>query len=188
MENVSKNASYMPHTSMSNAKLRRSVSLLNLDRSRKSTNENLFDILMQDPDKRTLILKMLSQENDNIKKYKDKLKKEELAKHRQIKKTQRLLHCESPTALQRRRALTRVDVDSDSGSSISSTATKMTNELTVPFKNLLEGVIAFVDIRSEGKDRSSGAKAIMQAMGATVLDKLIKSATHVLFKASKRKY
>ncbi|XP_063244625.1 microcephalin isoform X2 [Bacillus rossius redtenbacheri] len=47
---------------------------------------------------------------------------------------------------------------------------------------LLKDVVAYVEVRSNGEDRSAGVKSHLQELGATVVDRLNKRVTHVLFK------
>uniref|UniRef100_A0A1Y1L3Q4 BRCT domain-containing protein n=1 Tax=Photinus pyralis TaxID=7054 RepID=A0A1Y1L3Q4_PHOPY len=139
----------------------------------KSSDEILFETLMKDPIKKAFLLNILSQEKENIQRYK---RRDEMVNKTPVK-VQSQKYCESPTALLRRRALQR-NRDSDS----SSTRSPPTPSTPVDFGELLKGVVAYVEIRSKGEDRSAGAKMLMQSMGATVLDVLNRKVTHVVFK------
>lgn len=46
----------------------------------------------------------------------------------------------------------------------------------------MKGVIAYCEVRSKEGDRSSGIKAVMKAMGATVRDNFSRDLTHIVFK------
>ncbi|KAK5642659.1 hypothetical protein RI129_008826 [Pyrocoelia pectoralis] len=140
----------------------------------KSSDEILFETLMNDPIKKAFLLNILAEEKDNIKKY----KKREGIVNKTPSKIQARTYCESPTALLRRRALQR-NQDSDSSLTPHSSPTPST---PTDFGELLKDVVAYVEIRSKGTDRSAGPKMLMQSMGATVVDVLNRKVTHVVFK------
>lgn len=159
-------------------------------------NESTFQKLMTCPIKRKLVLKLIESEKDNIEAYKKRLKETERTEHNvsPLPNIQKNYKCESPTALMRRRALEQQNsspligntnnvsrpnsVNSNTSESSSSTSAQ------VPFQQLLNGVIAFVEVKSKGLDRSVGVKALMVSMGAIVKDSFTKDVTHVVFKVS----
>lgn len=159
-------------------------------------NESTFQKLMTCPIKRKLVLKLIESEKDNIEAYKKRLKETERTEHNvsPLQNIQKNYKCESPTALMRRRALEQQNsspligntnnvsrpnsVNSNTSESSSSTSAQ------VPFQQLLNGVIAFVEVKSKGLDRSVGVKALMVSMGAIVKDSFTKDVTHVVFKVS----
>ncbi|KAG5864625.1 hypothetical protein JTB14_038399 [Gonioctena quinquepunctata] len=86
--------------------------------------------------------------------------------------------CESPIALWRRRALEQDKRNSDIRlSNITSVSAS-----PVSFNKILEGVVAYIEIKSKQQDRSSGVKALVRSMGAAVEDHFSKEVTHVIFK------
>lgn len=52
----------------------------------------------------------------------------------------------------------------------------------VPYNQIFEGVTAFVEIISNGEDRSEGVKSVLKLMGAKVKDRISSDVTHVIFK------
>lgn len=52
----------------------------------------------------------------------------------------------------------------------------------LPFDQLLRGVVAYCEVRSNGQDRSAGIKTMMRAMGAIVCEQLNTGVTHIIFK------
>jgi hypothetical protein len=139
---------------------------------------DLVEALMKDPVKRALLLQLLVKEKDGFEAY----KREELKNTTPLKKVKRM-HCESPTALQRRRALEQRNQDtSESSSSEMSEASTEVRGPKLPFDQLLKGVRAYVEVRRDNVDRSDGIKAVMRLMGATIMDQFTKDVTHVIFK------
>ncbi|KAJ8952454.1 hypothetical protein NQ314_007527 [Rhamnusium bicolor] len=155
-------------------------------------NDSIFEKLMSCPVKRQLVLNLISSEKDNIKKYKkrqEQRKKE--CNESPLSKVQKKHMCESPTALLRRRALEQQDrqspssenqLDEDGSRSNSRQSSVSSGPSPIPFNKLLDGVIAYVEIKSKDQDRSNGAKALMRSMGAIVRDQFTKDVTHVIFK------
>ncbi|RZC36452.1 microcephalin [Asbolus verrucosus] len=143
---------------------------------------DLMEALLKDPVKKAMLLQLIAQEKDGFEAYKRK----EQRKSNNItplKKLQRL-HCESPTALQRRRALEKLHQDTTSESS-SSELSEVATEVKgpkLPFEQLLKGVRAYVEVRRNDTDRSEGIKAVMKLMGATIRDQFTSDVTHVIFK------
>ncbi|KAF5278269.1 hypothetical protein FQR65_LT15711 [Abscondita terminalis] len=140
----------------------------------RSSDDILFQTLIRDPIKKAFLLNLLSSEKENIRKY----KREQQNTNTTPVSKRRRLHCESPTALLRRKALEK-NVEQQS-----SPSTSCSPSTPVQFDKLLQGVVAYVEIRSKGVDRSAGAKALMQSMGAKVVEKLERGVTHVVFKDS----
>lgn len=133
--------------------------------------EKLLGGLLKDPIKRALLMEVLSQDTrDDTDKSKVKTKKPQKFKF------------ESPSALCRRRALEKMGANSDSSDNTTSPSVREQPIKEVPFDQILKGVVAYVEINSNNKDRSAGAKALMQAMGAKIKDVLNRNVTHVVFK------
>ncbi|XP_049819319.1 microcephalin [Aethina tumida] len=154
-------------------------------------NEELYYKLMSDPVKRNLVIQMLQDQRGAIEDYKRKetVKKNVASSSSPFSKLQKKYKCESPTALMRRRALEKQTRDNDSDSASersnsrqSTSGSSSPNLMPIPFDKLLEGVTAYVEIRSKDEDRSGGAKALMKSMGAKVRDIFSKDVTHVIFK------
>lgn len=139
--------------------------------------EHLLGSLLNDPIKRALLMEVLSHGSPKADGDKDK---------RTEKKTQKFKF-ESPSALCRRRALENMRLTprltSESSANISNKGDQIGK--SVPFQQILKGVVAYVEIISNYKDRSSGAKALMQGMGAKISDVLNREITHVIFKVSR---
>ncbi|XP_057672670.1 uncharacterized protein LOC130904119 [Diorhabda carinulata] len=150
-------------------------------------SDEFFKNLMSDPSKRELILNIITSERDKIDAYKKKLelKNQRSPFYKSLKKP-----CESPTALHRRRVLERLrnpqtsdstsDSDSSRPTSRQSTSSKVNS--SVPFDKILDGVIAFVEVKSGVRDRSEAVKSHLRCMGAVVREKFTKDVTHVIFK------
>ena len=149
--------------------------------SSQMPSSDLMESLLKDPVKRALILQLLNQEKDNIEKYKRQELKTKTTPLKKVKK----LHCESPTALQRRRALEQKNPDTSESSSseISDVPTELKGP-KLPFEQLLKGVVAYVEVKRDNEDRSEGIKAVMRLMGSTIRDKFTNDVTHVIFKVS----
>lgn len=152
-------------------------------------SEDVLKKLMRCPIKKQLIIDLITSEKDKIEEYKKELEKQnDLSMSRSLQKVLKK-PAESPTALLRRRlgqhqnASTNKDSDSSSSSRPES---RQSMASTVPspisFEKILEGVIAFVEVKSGERDRSDAVKAILTSMGATVRDKFTKDITHVIFK------
>ncbi|KAK4877349.1 hypothetical protein RN001_009855 [Aquatica leii] len=139
---------------------------------KRSSDETLFETLMNDPVKKDFLLRLLSNEKENIRKYKD-VQRNNITPTSKNKR----LHCESPSALLRRKVLAK---NTDQQSSPLDTGTPPSTP--IPFHRLLEGIVAFIEIRSKGMDRSAGAKTLMVSMGAKVAERLERGVTHVVFK------
>nr|CAH7745175.1 unnamed protein product [Callosobruchus chinensis] len=155
--------------------------LLNLD-------QNLVQNLLNDPIKRKLIVDIITSHKDQIDEYKKTRGLEGVPK---LHKVQTRPICESPTALFRRRALEQKERassrnDSDSHSSNSRPNSALSGASAVPsplpFNKILDGVIAFVEVQTNGNDRSQGVKIRLKEMGATVRDQFTKDVTHLIFK------
>lgn len=166
----------------------------NLDSIAK-ISDDVFDKLMSCPIKRKLVLKLIESQKDNIEEYKKKLKENERREQNAspLKRLQKKQVCESPTALLRRRALQQQKNHSSSsmGNIIESRSisvnsrtseTSSSNPSPIQFEKLLDGVVAFVEVKSKGQDRSNGVKALMVSMGAYIKDSFTADVTHVVFK------
>lgn len=140
--------------------------------SNDKTPENPLENLLNDPLKRALLVEVLSQNKSKTKQSGVKVKT--------MTKVQKLKY-ESPSALGRRRALAKMQGSSDSSVTYRSSKNKLAK---VPFQQILKGVTAYVEIISNGKDRSAGVKTLMQAMGANINDVFNRDLTHVVFKVS----
>lgn len=154
--------------------------------SNEVPTENIVEAIMKDPVKRDMLLKFLIKEKDGFIAYK---KNEEKSRPTTPIQKNRFLHCESPTALLRRRALEK-DANSDSSSSeLSGSSSSKVVALgpKLPFEALLKGVNAYVEIKKNGEDKSAGIKTVMSLMGATIKDTFTKDVTHVVFKVLKRR-
>lgn len=154
---------------------RQSLSSLNLNKA----DTQLYEAIIKDPNKRAMVLQLLSQEKHLINDY---LRKEGKTP---IKCTKKKVYCESPTALFRRRALEKKDAAEGTDSSSSSEG-KAVVPSPVPFAKLLEGVVAFVEVKTKSGDRSSATKAVVASMGAKIRDHLTRDVTHVIFKVTKQ--
>lgn len=136
----------------------------------------LYEAIINDPQKRAIVLQLLSQEKHLIKDY---LRKE--GKNKTPVKGAQNGYSESPTALFRRKLL-----EKKQGCLLSDTSTSSDDKSVVPspvpFEKLLEGVVAFVEVKTKNGDRSSATKAVIGSMGATVREQLTKDVTHVIFK------
>ncbi|KAJ8980809.1 hypothetical protein NQ317_016176 [Molorchus minor] len=130
--------------------------------------ESFFEKLMTCPVKRQLVLNLISSEKENIKEYNRKQAEEEKRKQ----------HDGSPLGK------LHESINADDRESCSSSQQSGDSGSASPllFNNLLDGVIAYVEVRSKDQDRSNGAKALMRSMGATVRDQFTKDVTHVIFK------
>lgn len=144
--------------------------------SDKNSN-NIYDAIIKDPAKRALVLQLLSQEKVAIKDY---MQKNGLLKNTP-KKKKKVLHCESPTVLHRRRAIEHMHKGSKESPSSGSTSDSSSSS-PLPFEKLLEGVVAYVEVKTRDGDRSEAVKSVIRAMGATVRDVFMKDVTHVIFK------
>ncbi|CAH0547373.1 unnamed protein product [Brassicogethes aeneus] len=152
-------------------------------------SEEIYETIMGDPIKRKLMLQIFAQEKNAIEEYKRNEKKKKLVASSPLNKLKGKYKCESPTALLRRRALEQQakenenDLNSERSSSRQSTSSAGSPVPSpIPFDKLLEGVRAYVEVRSKDQDRSAGAKALMISMGAKVRDVFTKDVTHVVFK------
>lgn len=151
-------------------------SISSTSQSDKNSN-NIYDAIIKDPAKRALVLQLLSQEKVAIKDY---MQKNGLVK-KTPKKTKKVVHCESPTVLHRRRAMEQM-LKGNKESRVSSSASDSSGPSPLPFDKLLEGVIAYVEVKTKDGDRSEAVKSVVRAMGATVRDLFTKDVTHVIFK------
>ncbi|XP_072400084.1 uncharacterized protein MCPH1 [Diabrotica undecimpunctata] len=151
-------------------------------------NDELFSQLMKDPVKRNLIINLITSEKDKIEAYKKELAKKHPSSP--LLKTMKR-PCESPTALLRRRALEQMknaqsSDNSENGSNNSRPTSRQSVASSVPspvsYDKILDGVIAFVEVKTGTKDRSDAVKAHLQSMGAVIREKITKDVTHVIFK------
>ncbi|XP_050518793.1 uncharacterized protein LOC126892921 [Diabrotica virgifera virgifera] len=150
-------------------------------------NEEHFSELMKDPIKRNLIINLITKEKDKIEAYKKELAKKHPSSP--LLKTMKR-PCESPTQLLRRRALEQMNnpqsSENSEGGSNSRPTSGQSGASTVPspvsYNKILEGVIAFVEVKTGTKDRSDAVKAHLQTMGAVIREKITKDVTHVIFK------
>lgn len=158
---------------------RRSVSSLDLNKSDSSTSTNeIYKTILKDPVKRNLILKLLSQEKEAINDYLTKEKIKSPLKKAKANKA----YCQSPSALYKKKLLLKQQSsDADSSSSYASLSTEILPE-PLPFDKLLEGVVAYVEVKTRDGDRSAATRAVIRAMGATVREEFTKDVTHVIFK------
>lgn len=154
-------------------------------------SDEVFQNLMSDPLKRELILNIITSEKDKIDAYKKKLDtRNQLSPfHKALKKP-----CESPTALHRRRVLERLrnpqcsDNTSESGNSrptsrqSTSSSSHSPRHSPIPFDKILDGVVAYVEVKSGVRDRSEAVKSHLRCMGALVREQFTKDVTHVIFK------
>lgn len=133
----------------------------------------LYEAIIKDPRKKAMILQLLSQEKHLIN---DCIRKERKTPVNEAKK----LYCESPTALFRRKLMEKQQERENDNSTSSGENSIVPSP--VPFEKLLDGVIAFVEVKTKSGDRSSATKAVITSMGATVREKLTKDVTHLIFK------
>lgn len=152
-----------------------STSSLQTDKS--TLNAQLYEEILKDPRKRAMVLQLLSQEKDLINDYLQKGGKPP------IKTVKKKVYCESPTAQFRRKVLKKKQGEQDSDSSNMSEGKSLVPS-PVPFENLLEGVIAYVEVKTKSGDRSSATKAVVASMGATVREQFTRDVTHVIFKVT----
>lgn len=159
-------------------------------------NDSVFQKLMNCPIKRKLVLKLIESEKHNIEAYKRKLKWHDSSQQTvsPLQKIQKNQACESPTQMMRRRVLEQPnryspfieDINENcfrSNSETSHTSGSLnSNTSPVPFEKLLDSVVAYIEVKSKGQDRSDGVKALMISMGAVVKDSFTKDVTHVVFK------
>lgn len=150
---------------------------VDLNKSSSSTSTDAsYEAILRDPVKRNLILKLLSQEKEAINDY---LAKEKASSPLKKVKTNKA-YCGSPSALYKKKLLMKQQSsDTDNSSSCSSSPTE---KLLLPFDKLLEGVIAYVEVKTRDGDRSAATSAVVRAMGATVREEFTKDVTHVIFK------
>lgn len=175
-----------------NSKLKRIGSNENLNVA-KDLSDSFFQKLMSCPLKRQLVFNLIKSERDNIGACKRNIAKGDKRKEdnaSSLSKIKRDYQCESPTALLRRRALLQQSRQNlpenqeknESNSTSSKQSSVSSYSSPIPFNKLLDGVIAYVEIKSKDQDRSSAVKALIKSMGATVRDKFTKDVTHVVFK------
>ncbi|XP_066151155.1 microcephalin-like [Euwallacea fornicatus] len=174
-----------------NGKKRLSISKVNDGAGEINFDEDLFQDLMKCPEKKKLVLQLLSSNKEAIQKYTKEKAEGSVAKMKS-KSIQKGL--ESPSALLRRRALKEMSSNpaSSNRSDISRTDSKSSNASSnittsstpsTPFENILTGVNAYVEIKSRhNEDRSASVKAVLRSMGATILEDFTKKVTHVIFK------
>ncbi|CAG9772193.1 unnamed protein product [Ceutorhynchus assimilis] len=163
------------------ASKRHNMSVREEENETPEINSQLVQALLQNPEKKKMILQLLALNKDVIEKHSsgsslpssvDKLKSRKV--------------CESPTALMRRRALEKMNSPNASNNNLlsrpHSSSSSSTSSATTLDK-VLEGVKAYVEIKDRhNQDKSQGAKEILKSMGATVVDKLSSEVTHVVFK------
>ena len=140
--------------------------------SRKTSNTNLFHTLIKDPDKRKIVLNILSEEVENDGELSQDVKPKVENKAGAVKR--RFVH-ESASSRSRRRML-------ESCNRLITPKYEKAESSSVPYECLLNGVVAYVEIKIINRDRSGGAKALMRSMGADVREILTKDVTHVIFK------
>ncbi|XP_066260333.1 microcephalin [Euwallacea similis] len=174
-----------------NGSKRLSISKVNDGAGEINFDQELFQDLMKCPEKKKLVLQLLSSNKEAIKKY-TKEKAEGSVGKLKSKSIQKGL--ESPSALLRRRALkemssnpgssNRSDISrADSRSSNVSSNITTSSTPSTPFENILKGVNAYVEIKSRhNEDRSASVKAVLQSMGAIILEDFSRKVTHVVFK------
>ncbi|XP_030746486.1 microcephalin [Sitophilus oryzae] len=154
------------------------------ENSNAEFNNKLFESMMKNPEKKKLVLQLLALNKDAIKEYQEK---EVVKTPDSVKKVKKKVACESPTALYRRRALEHMNRASDSPCSSPKVSSK-TSDVSVDSSHpvdpdkVFEGVTAFVEVLSNGQDRSEGVKSILRKMGAKVKDRISSDVTHVIFK------
>ncbi|XP_018330531.1 microcephalin isoform X2 [Agrilus planipennis] len=150
--------------------------------SDRKINDDLISNLIQDSEKRALLLRLLTQGKETISKNKKALQfdgnPEENFTPKKVKNKPRF---ESPSALWKRRAKEKQQA-SETSSVSSDQLPPIVASPTVPFDKLLDGVIGFVELKCGAENKSLGAKNLMIAMGAEVRDTFTKDVTHVVFK------
>ncbi|XP_074035088.1 microcephalin [Leptinotarsa decemlineata] len=156
------------------------------------TNDALFEKFMSCPLKRKLIMTLIESEKDKIDEYRKKIVNQKTLEKTgnpassPLRKAQKKYQFESPTALLRRRALEQNKNSGEIHQTLSkeSSASSESSESSEPpdFDKILTGVVAFIDIKSKEGDRSSGVKAILRSMGATIAEHFNREVTHVIFK------
>lgn len=166
-------SAFSPHSGIPKVNNKRQ-SLSFLENS--ESNARLYEAIIKDPQKKAMVLQLLAEEKHLIKDY---LRKEGKTPVKQVKK----IYCESPTALMRRRMLEKKQ-EQESDISTSSDD-KSVVPSPVPYDKLLEGVIAFVEVKTKNGDRSEATKTVLASMGATVREQFTKDITHVIFKVRK---
>ncbi|KAL1517902.1 hypothetical protein ABEB36_001605 [Hypothenemus hampei] len=150
-------------------------------------DDSTIDKLLKCPEKRLLIMKLLSDNKEAIEKYKKEQAKKAESPLCKLKNSKRL---ESPTALFRRRALEKMfsssSTSSDSSNQIPSTISSLNYKANcnrVSYNQILNGVIAYVEIQSRSnEDRSQGVKTVLRLMGADIRETFTNDVTHVIFK------
>lgn len=174
---------------------RQSESSENLSIMKQINDNNVFDKLMSCPLRRKLVLNILASERNAV----DNRNQVELLKSAEKNNTpgssgkvRKKKRYESPVALFRRRALEQQSgspsnflQNDDRPNSRLSEAASSVSASPILFEKILNGVIAFVDVNSNGQDRSQGVKILMKNLGADVRDSFAKDVTHVVFKVIK---
>ncbi|KAK9886775.1 hypothetical protein WA026_018429 [Henosepilachna vigintioctopunctata] len=144
-------------------------------------NVQLFEHALKHGPSRNLILKLLATEEKSVFELFSKNTVGDILKT-PTKRLKKKEHCESPTALLRRRELEKLNRPDSAQSDSSEKSSVSGSSSTLPFEKILRNVTAYVEIKSDGNDRSGGAKALLKSMGATVSDKFSRDVTHVIFK------
>lgn len=156
---------------------RQSLSSFSVDKS--DSNTQLYKAIIKDPKKKAMVLQLFAKEKHLIYEYLQKNDKTP------IKQTTKNKPYESPIALFRRKAMEKQHAAQE-GDSSSSSEGRTVVPSPVPFEKLLEGVVAFVEVKTRSGDRSSATKAVVASMGAKIRDELTKDVTHVIFKVRKQ--
>lgn len=133
----------------------------------------LYDAILKDPLKKAKVLQLLSQDKHVIN---DMLRKEGLVAPNHAR-------FESPVVQFRKKMLAQMHKsrhESDSESSTGSSGSVVA--ASVPYEKLMEGVVAYVEVKTRNGDRSAATKAVMRSMGATIREEFTKDVTHVVFK------
>lgn len=130
------------------------------------------------------VIKSLIKNDPNTKQsLLDLLKTKEKTESHNVLKDAKKRGWESPIALQRRRALE--GQKSDTSSSTDSFISLVTTAPKVDMQLILKGVIAYVEVKKNNVDCSSGIKLVAKCMGAEIRETFTKDVTHVIFKVSR---
>ncbi|KAL3284459.1 hypothetical protein HHI36_018620 [Cryptolaemus montrouzieri] len=143
-------------------------------------NLKLFEHALKDPITKNAVLKLLTSQNKSVFELFNNNSLNNVTKS-PVRKLKKRDHCESPTALLRRRELEKINRP-ESAQSNSSEQSSSSKNSALNFENILNGVKVYVEINSNGNDRSAGAKALLRSMGAIVRDQFTRDVTHVIFK------
>ncbi|CAG9864508.1 unnamed protein product [Phyllotreta striolata] len=141
--------------------------------------------LLKCPIKRQMILEIVTTEKSKIEAYEQELEQRKNSPATPTRKKPKTF--ESPIALLRRRMLEKRNQSKDEGEESDSRNPPSESSVSpvpspVNFCKILEGVIAFVEVKTGENDRSKGIKFVLESMGATIRDRFLKDVTHVIYK------